>query len=542
MALPEPLSLPRADAWLAHHARTRTDVDAWVEGERRISFAEAQVWVDALAGGLLAHGLVPGQRVAVHAKPCPAFMALFLAISSVGGIYVGLNPKYTEAELAVVMADCRPTLLFNLLDGEPAHVRKIEALADRAEGSCWVVSGRLLDAFAKTGKDVPTERLQAARDAVRGQDTALLVYTSGTTGAPKGAQLTHRGIVFIAPITNDPAHFGVEGQGRTLCNLPVNHVGCVVDLCTNCLVTGTTVVFQPDFDPDAMLQAIETHRLTMIGGVPAMFLAVSRSPRFRSTDYSSLQKIILAGNQPPLPLVRLLREVTGRPVMNGYGLTEAMGFSTFTAVDDDAETVAGTVGRFDARIGWRVADGAGHPCPKGTAGEVQLHGDWLFTGYFQRPDATAEAFAEGGWFRTGDIAVVTPEGRVQLVGRSKEMFKSGGYNVYPLEIEQALEALAPVTMAVVVPVPDDEYVEVGYAFVVTRKPDDSPAALKAAVRERLANYKVPKHIEVVRDLPMLPIGKVDRLALKARAGAVIARRGAPSPLSSSLSSSLSRLA
>lgn len=521
-----PLDLPRADAWLAHHARTRAQVDAWIEGERRISFAQAHAWVDALACALLAHGLAPGQRVAVYAKPCPEFMALFLAISSVGGIYVGLNPKYTETELAAILDDCRPALLFGLLDTDPAHARKVEALVERAPGACWQVSGSRLAAFAETGKEISPELLRAARETVHPLDTALLVYTSGTTGRPKGAQLTHRGIVFIAPITNDPAHFGVEGQGRTLCNLPVNHVGCVVDLCSNCLVTGTTVVFQADFDPEAMLQAIETYRLTMIGGLPAMFLAVSRSPRFRNTDYTSLQKIILAGNQPPLPLVRLLREATGRPVMNGYGLTEAMGFSTFTAIDDDEETVAGTVGRFDPRIDWRIADDAGRPCAQGTAGEVQLQGDWLFTGYFQRPEASAEAFAEGGWFRTGDIAVLTPGGRVKLVGRSKEMFKSGGYNVYPLEVEQALETLPLVAMAVVVPVPDDEYVEVGYAFVVTTAAGcEHPASLKAALRARLANYKLPKHIELVQELPMLPIGKVDRLALKARAWAALLFNG-----------------
>ena len=525
MAPPE---LPRADAWLAHHARTRPEIDAWIEGERRISFGQAHAWVDALASALLAHGLVHGQRVAVYAKPGPEFMALFLAISSVGGIYVGLNPKYTETELAAILDDCRPALLFGLLDAEPEHARKVDALVERAPGACWQVSGSRLAAFAETGREIGSERLRAAREAVRPLDTALLVYTSGTTGRPKGAQLTHRGIVFIAPITNDPAHFGVEGQGRTLCNLPINHVGCVVDLCSNCLVTGTTVVFQGDFDPDAMLQAVETHRLTMIGGVPAMFLAISRSRRFRTTDYTSLQKIVLAGNQPPLPLVRLLREATGRPVMNGYGLTEAMGFSTFTDLDDDEETVAGTVGRFDPRIRWRLADDADRPCAQGTRGEVQLQGDWLFTGYFQRPEASAEAFAEGGWFRTGDIAVLTPEGRLKLVGRSKEMFKSGGYNVYPLEIEQALETLPLVAMAVVVPVPDDEYVEVGYAFVVTKGVENEhPESLRAALRERLANYKLPKHIEFVHELPMLPIGKVDRLTLKARARTALLSRGMP---------------
>ena len=463
--------------------------------------------MDALARGLLADGLQPGERVAVYGKPGAEFMALFLAIASVGAIYVGLNPKYTASELAVIVDDFEPVLLFQLLDGDEAHARKVDALLDARPG-VQQVAGRALEAFARRGDAVASERLAAARAAVRPHDVALLVYTSGTTGRPKGAQLTHRGIVFIGPVTNDPVHFGVEGQGRTLCNLPINHVGCVVDLCTNNLIVGTTVVFQPDFDPDAMLAAIETHRLTMVGGVPVMFLAMSRSPRFRSTDYGSLQKVILAGNPPPLPLVQLLQEVMRCPVMNGYGLTEAMGFSTFTQADDPAEVIAGTVGRFDPRIEWRLDEG-----------ELQMRGDWLFSGYFRRPEATAEAFTADGWFRTGDLASLTPEGRVKLVGRRTEMFKSGGYNVYPLEVEQALESLEGVAMAVVVPVPDEDYVEVGHAFVVA-PPGLRPEALRAALRERLANYKIPKRIEVVQALPMLPIGKVDRLALKrsARSG------------------------
>jgi acyl-CoA synthetase (AMP-forming)/AMP-acid ligase II len=160
-----------------------------------------------------------------------------------------------------------------------------------------------------------------------------------------------------------------------------------------------------------------------------------------------------------------------------------------------------------------------------------MRGDWLFSGYFRRPEATAEAFTADGWFRTGDLATVTPDGLVKLVGRRTEMFKSGGYNVYPLEVEQALESLEGVSMAVVVPVPDDAYAEVGHAFVVA-PPEAQPEALQAALRERLANYKIPKRIEIVQALPMLPIGKVDRLALKRRARAAATHSDTPCERSS----------
>lgn len=513
--------LPRVDAYLSRHAATKPAVDAWIEGNRVISFAEADLWVAGLSKALLACGVRPGERVAVCGKPCPEFLALFVAISSVGAIYVGLNPKYTEDELAVIAADCEPVLLFSLLNGEPEQRHKISALAKRIPSIREVVGLSTLDGFLERGREIADDDLLAARAAVRPQDVALLVYTSGTTGTPKGAQLTHRGITFIAPITNDPQHFGVRGQGRTLCNLPINHVGCVVDLCTNNLIAGSTIVFQPDFDPDAMLKAIEEHRLTMIGGIPVMFLMMSRSPLFRSTDYGSLQKIVLAGNPPPLPLVRELIEVTGRPVMNGYGLTEAMGFSTFTGIGDSADVVAGTVGRFDPRIEWRLVGETGGAVAEGQPGEIQMRGDWLFSGYFRRPEATAEAFAPGGWFRTGDLAEVAADGHVRLVGRSKEMFKSGGYNVFPLEVEQALEALDGILMAVVVPVADAMFHEVGYAFVVAAGDGVEAGALKERLRQHLANYKIPKHFEIVDALPMLPIGKVDRLSLRRRAGAAI---------------------
>lgn len=515
MRLPD---LPRVDAYLRHHAATRPEVDAWVDGARAISFAEADRWVGDLSKALLASGIGAGQRIAVCGKPCPEFLALFVAISSVGAIYVGLNPKYTEEELAVIAADCEPVLLFGLVDGDAVQESKLSGLASRVTSIRETIGLSALSTFAARGRDVPDEHLASTRDAVRPTDVALLVYTSGTTGTPKGAQLTHRGITFIAPITNAPRHFGVEGQGRTLCNLPINHVGCVVDLCTNNLIVGSTIVFQPDFDPDAMLKAIEDHRLTMIGGIPVMFLMMTRSALFRTVDFGSLQKVVLAGNPPPLPLVRELQEVMRRPVMNGYGLTEAMGFSTFTDVADSAETIAGTVGKFDPRIDWRLADEGGRPAPDGEAGEIQMRGDWLFSGYFGRPKASAEAFTVDGWFRTGDLAELTSDGDVRLVGRSKEMFKSGGYNVFPLEVEQALEAVDGVVMAVVVPVADETYHEVGHAFVVGRHGLDG-ADLRQQLRRRLANYKIPKHFDFVDQLPMLPIGKVDRLSLKRRAAA-----------------------
>ncbi len=506
MLLPK---LPRIDAYLSHYAGTQAEVEAWVEEGRRITYAEASAWVDALAGAMLALDMRPGQRIAVYGKPSADFMALFLAITSIGCVYVGLNSKYSERELAVVLDDCEPLLLFNLLDEDIEHAVKLHKLL-RTRPDLRQITGSQLGVFA--APEIHVRSLESARAAVEPEHVALLVYTSGSTGTPKGAQLTHRGITFIGSIANQPSHFGVDGHARILCNLPINHVGCVVDTCTNSLIAGATIIYQSDFDPDAMLAAIEEHRLTSIGGVPAMFMAMARAPRFFSTDYRSLQKVIVAGNSPSATLVQALQKIMRCTVMNGYGLTEAMGFSTFTSADDTAEIIAETVGRFDPCIEWRIEQG-----------ELQLRGDWLFAGYFRRPEATAEAFTVDGWFRTGDVASVAEDGRVRLVGRLKEMFKSGGYNVYPLEVEKVLEGLDRVAMAVVVPVPDEQYVEVGYAFVLATA-QVTPAEIKAALRDRLANYKAPKYFELVQGFPTLPVGKVDRIALKLLAKDRIAAR------------------
>jgi acyl-CoA synthetase (AMP-forming)/AMP-acid ligase II len=521
--LPVP-SFDRIDQYVRWYAGVAPEMPAWIDGDLVTTRAQSADRVDALARSLLVAGVSPGQRVAVFGRPGATFIELFLAIGSVGAIYVGLNPLYTANELRPLLQDATPVLVFDLVTKDEHATPSLTQAIDGLIPSTQLVLDVQISGFLANGRDIGADTLTQVREAVAANAVALLVYTSGTTGSPKGAQLTHRGLTFIAPVTNDPAHFGVVGQGRTLCNLPINHVGCVVDLCCNSIATGVTLVFQPEFDPDAMLTAIERYRLTLVGGVPVMFLLMSRSPKFRRTDYSSLQRVVLAGNAAPLTLVRELQQVMGAPVINGYGLTEAMGFSTFTELNADAETIAHTVGRFDPRVVWRISDERGALPPAGEVGEIQLSGDWLFAGYFKRESETKEAFTSDGWFRTGDLAMQRFDGNIVLTGRSKEMFKSGGYNVFPIEIERAIEGEFGVAMAVVVPVPDPMFAEVGFAYVVAK--DGVPKlhldALRESLRLRLANYKLPKHFLQVQDLPMLPIGKVDRLGLRDRARAEIA--------------------
>jgi acyl-CoA synthetase (AMP-forming)/AMP-acid ligase II len=514
-------SFTRIDAYLRYHAQQAPQNDLWISGEERITYAQGEALVESVARALIGIGVKRGDHVGVFGKPGHEPIAIYLALGRVGGIYVGLNPKYKFEELAHIVSDCAPVAIITTpgIDGESdttigavisAHACVQHDIGRQYGPISW------LD-FLAAGEAVTSDQARAREDEVLPEDIALLVYTSGSTGKPKGAMLPHRGLTFVAPIVQDQAHFGTVAIPRVLCALPINHVGAMVDICSNTIWAGGAVVFQADFDPIAMLALIEVERITLFGGIPLMFMMMTDLPQFLTTDYSSVEKVVVAGNAAPVPLVKMLQQVIQRPVITGYGLTECMGFSSFSDVDASAQTVATTIGKFDPRVKWRLVDEDCVDCPIGVVGEIQMTSDTVFSGYLNRPEATAEAFTPDGWFRTGDLGELLPDGNVRLVGRSREMFKSGGYNVYPLEVEQALEKVEGIAMAVVVPVPDALYSEVGVAFVVSVNSNIDANALKQGVLERLANYKIPKRFEFVDALPMLPIGKVDRLAVKAMA-------------------------
>jgi acyl-CoA synthetase (AMP-forming)/AMP-acid ligase II len=518
--LPEaarPPRLPRISDYPAHWAAARPGAEAVVFEGGRWDYAELARRVDACARGLLAAGVRPGDRVATLCPPSPDFYVTFLATASLGGIWLGLNPRYQRRELEYVTGDAGPRVVFGRtriqdrdygadLDALAAAgpVERVVRLDAAGPGG--------LDAFLAAGAGVTDPALAAARAPVTPADPCLIVYTSGTTGRPKGAVITHHGLVHVARV--QWAIWPVEPQ-RVINNLPVNHIGCVGDITCDTLVPGGTVIFQEQFDPGAMLRLVETERPTFFGHVPTALQLLVAHPAWAATDFSSVQVIIWEGAAAPPSLIEALR-ARCPSIANAYGMTETVGSVTFTFDADDTATLAGTVGWPVPEYEVRVAGPDGAPVPPGQPGEVQVRGDFVTTGYWNRPEATAELFTADGWLRTGDLAEARPDGALRLIGRLREMYKSGGYNVYPREIEQVLEAHPDVAMAAVIGVPDPLYQEVGHAFVLAhpgRRP--APGALEAHCRAELANYKVPKRFTVADAFPMLPIGKIDKQALRA---------------------------
>ncbi len=505
---------------IAHWARATPEAEALVLNETRMSYRALNDRIDALAKAMLAAGIVKGDRVATLQTPHPDFILVLLAAASIGAIWVGLNPRYRREEMAHVLVDSTPRLLFTRSRIEERdYAPDISALREAAPSVERVIvfdsdpplEGALtLSEFIAHGASVTDAALAAARADCGGRDPCLIVYTSGSTGKPKGALLHHEGILWFCAEQN---RLWPASPVRAVNYFPINHVGCIVDLSMPTLAAGGTIIFMEAFDPEACLALMERERVTLWGSVPSVFQMQLALPDFARFDLSAVQLIVWGGAAMPEELVYRLRAIHPRLATN-YGMTETTSAITALAPTDDVEALAHSVGEVFPGVEIRLVAESGAEAGVDETGEIWVRSPGNLLGYWNRPDA--ESLTPEGFFRTGDLAVRRADGRYRIVGRLKEMYKSGGYNVYPREVEAVLEDHPGVALAAVVAAPDPLWQEVGIAYVIPRGPLNAEA-LEAYCRARLANYKVPKRIVIEAELPLLPIGKIDKAALKARA-------------------------
>ena len=512
-------TLPRLSDYVRHWSNHHPDRDAAVLDDTRITYADLSQRVTAFSRALLAAGVTHGDRVAMLTPPRPDFLIAMLSTSDIGAIWLGLHPRYRLPELHHVVDEAQPRILiaYPEIDGR-AYASDLAALA--ANHTCieetvligdTTPNARSLDDFIATGETIDDVTLDAARRAVQPRDTAVIIFTSGTTGAPKGAMISHLALVRGARAQS--AHWPSDHM-RLLQSMPPNHIACLGMSTAQALFTGGTVVFVDRFEPSRVLDAIERERITFFMHAPAIYHMLLNEPGFADRDLSSLEYWLWAGAPAPVDLVERLHAFGGH-VGTAFGMTELGAYVTYTDPDASLEALAGSIGRPAPNCDLRLANAEGHRAPPGEQGEIQARGEWLLNGYVHQPDATRDAYTSDGWFRTGDIAVEREDGNWTLVGRLKEMFKSGGYNVYPREIEIAIEAHPAVAMAAILGIPDPRWHEVGHAFVQPAPGTEiDPSTIDAWCREHLANYKVPKKFEVTPELPRLPIGKIDKQALK----------------------------
>ena len=508
--------------YLYRHAADTPDKLALSNGNAGDSYRELLSQVEACARGLLALGINKGDRVATLSPPHSDYFIIFLATSAIGATWVGLNSRYTRAELEHVIADSEPSAIFartrigrrdyeqdlRYFQRAIDSVKHLVTLGEDA-GLPGAMSYR---DFLAGNAGVDAAILTEAQQRVRSDDAALLVYTSGTTGKPKGALLHHYGAIRHCQVQGS---LRPEGEVRQLNPYPINHIAGVISGSVYGLVFGGTTYFQEKFDPATALKLIEEKRISSWGGVPVMLQRVLDHPDFPGADVSSVRQVSYSGGTASKALLqRIVRDVCPA-VTTMYALTEAAGVVTAIAATDDVDLLAETVGAPVADCEFRLADDTGKPVAKGEHGEIQVRGPFIMKGYWRLPEATREAIDEDGWLRTKDVALERDDGNIVLVGRLSDMYKSGGYNVYPREIEQAIEAHPATNLACVVGVPDPAYGEVGYAFV-TPAPGQSPdsQALLEHCRARLANYKLPKYIAIEDELPVLANNKPDKRRLK----------------------------
>jgi acyl-CoA synthetase (AMP-forming)/AMP-acid ligase II len=489
--------------------------EAVVDGECRLSYRQLADLVEECARAFLCAGVGPGDRVAMLTTPRLEFLIAFLAMNRIGAVWVGLNPRHKLAELDYVLRDSGAKLLIGIERFEGRDFREdLRSLAQLPEllAPPLVIEGERprLDFFSglqtRCLDDRQFERAVASLTPSR---PICVVYTSGSTGEPKGAVLSDHG--FVAAHLRWGAHLALS-EVRVTVELSIDHVdGLGRPLFA--LLAGGTVILQRRFHPRATLQCIQRERATFWFAELTQWIKCQ--PYLSEYDLSSLQVLGYVGGPLPHDLLLALKAIGAR-VFTGYGMTEVSSAALLSDFDTPWEVLEeANVGRPMDGILARLVTAEGEPVHKNGEGFLQLRGDTTFLGYLNRPEATASAFSADGWFRTGDLLRERSNGTFDFIGRADQTYKSGGYNIYPREIELMLESHPQIACAAVVSVPDDLYQSVGHAFVEplqgTGRP--TPEQLRCYCRGSLANYKVPKSITVLDTLPLLRNEKVDRVLL-----------------------------
>ena len=470
--------------------------------------------VDEAARALVAAGIRAGDRVAVLSTPRPEYLLLWLAASRIGAIYVGLNPRYTAAELESVLARVQPRLVCTLrhFEGDDFFARlgcTSSASAVAAFDDVDSLLAALHGLSPRVSSPAPSDDPVLAR-------CAAIVFTSGSTGQPKAAMLTHEGLLLAARVQQ--ARLG-PARPRLLCHLPINHVGCLMNLTLGALAGGGSVVFLDRFDAGRTLRLLVDERITTWLQVPAMYHACVQHPVFDARALGGLHAICIGGGAASSATIAALRAIGARLFVE-YGQTETSSSASYSDADASDEVLSHCIGRFDPHFDFRIADTDGRACAVDEVGEIQGRGPLLFAGYFGDAEATRAAFTADGWLHTGDLACRRADGNLVLRGRLREMIKTGGYNVYPREVEQVLESHAGVDQVVVIGLPDERYGEAVHAVLSLRDVRIRGDALDGLCRTRLANYKVPKSFRVIEHFPLLPNGKIDRVQTRAAAPAL----------------------
>ncbi len=500
---------------ISRHARQMPEHPAYIFQEQTMTYRQFEEAALRLANTFLALGLQKGDRVATVLPQSPAFVTVFMAAAALGLVVVPLDPRFRAAEMIALGRRTRPKLLVALAHPEPVK-QAVEELAAALPFSAGVYSffGDLAVPGAKpynallAGPPTPVVAdLQPDLD-----DPLIIIFTSGSTGTPKGAVISHRNTLAMARATINA--WGVNADDRAIINLPTSHVGGTHDLIAVQLYAGATGILMPSFDPAAMLEVIGRHRITYFGGVPTMFRLLFKTCSVRDYNVASARLIVVSG-EPAAPelIFQVQKNFPNAAIVASWGMSETAGFFTFSRPDDPLEKVATTEGVPGDGFQMKIRKVEGSWAAPGETGEMLVKGDSVISTYMD-PGDNEGTFVDG-WLRTGDLGWLDEDNYLHFVGRLKEMYISGGYNVYPLEIESCLNAHPKINTSCIIEVPDEIFGEVGYAFVVPEAGTTlTVAEVTAYCEQQLADYKRPKKIFIRDDLPKTLIGKLAKQEIR----------------------------
>lgn len=453
---------------------------------------------------LIEAGAVRGDRVAVQVEKSPACLFLYLGCLRAGLVYLPLNTAYQRSELTYFLQDAQPSIVVCKPESN-GLMRELSAAATPVLTLDGEGRGSLADAAAALPSEFVT--VDSAPD-----DVAVILYTSGTTGRSKGAMVTHRNLLSNARALIDCWRF--SERDVLLHALPVFHIHGLFVANHCALLSGARVLWHRKFDPALVLRDLP--RATVMMGVPTFYTRLLAQPQF-DREVCRNMRLFISGSAPLLlETFKDFQARTGQTILERYGMSEA---GMICSNPLDAQRRGGSVGFPLPGVSVRVANEQDRPLTRGEVGGIQLKGENVFAGYWHMPEKTREEFTADGYFRTGDVGTIDADGYVSIVGRAKDLIISGGYNVYPKEIELALDALPGVAESAVIGVPHPDFGEAVAAVVVARKDAKlDPVAMIAELKKNFANYKVPKQVHVVEDLPRNAMGKVQKALLRERYG------------------------
>jgi fatty-acyl-CoA synthase len=524
-------------------AAHRPEDDALVYADRglRYSYAEFKEVTDRCARALMALGLNKGDHVAVWGHNVPEWVTLQFATGKVGVVLVTINPAYKAQELRYVLEQSDAAALFltegtadanfveileeaipDLADAEPGEELEVEGLpylkhvvliGDQAAASA--PHPMSFDAFMEEAEKVSADELEERQDSLSADEVINMQYTSGTTGFPKGVQLTHANIVKNAFFIGECMELGPED--RVCIPVPFFHCfGCVLGTLNTVAHEGTMVPVET-FDPKAVLEAVHKERCTAVLGVPTMFIAELEHPNYEEYDTSSLRTGIMAGSPCPEEVMKqVVNDMGAEEITIAYGQTESSPVITQTRTDDPIERRVSTVGRALPDVEVKIVDmESGEEAGTGEQGDLCTRGYHVMKGYYKMPEETEEVIDEDGWLHTGDLATMDEDGYVQIMGRVDDMIIRGGENIYPREIEEFLYTHPEISDVQVYGVPDQKYGErVAAAMILKENASLTEEDVKEYCRENIARHKVPEYVDFVDEYPMTASGKIQKYKLR----------------------------